>query len=76
MDYESLNNAILELYENLSEVINNLAKALGEIFRETIESLEEYTERQRKPKYKPVLSLVKPYKQPYLKVRARARTNI
>ncbi len=76
MECENLNNSIVELSKNLNEIINNLAEALGEIFRELIKSLEEYKERQTKPRYKPVLSLVKPYNQPHLKVRARARTNI
>lgn len=76
MDYESLNDVIVDVSETLEETINNLAETFNDIFRELIKSLEDYTERQAKPKYKPVLKLGNTYKQPYLKVRAIARSNI
>lgn len=76
MDCEYFNNSIVEISKRIYELTSNLAKTLGEVYRELIEHLEKQKEKQIRLKYKPVLNLVKPYSQPYLKVRARARTNI
>lgn len=76
IDYDSLNKAI----EDITDVIKRLANALGEILCEVAEKvgeiLGEYIKKANKPKYKLVKSLIKPYKQPFLKVRYRARANL
>ena len=73
-----------EAIEELADELRDYFKTLGEIIRDTIEKLgeifnditEKYGEISKKPKFKPVKSLIKPYKQPFIKVKARARTNI
>lgn len=71
MDNEQLN------LEEFGEAIGNLAKALGELIREVAEKIMELIGKPKnKVKYKPVKSLIKPYKQPFIKVRYRARANL
>jgi hypothetical protein len=73
-----------EAIEELADELRDYFKTLGEIIRDTIEKLgeilnditEKYGEISKKPKYKPVKSLIKPYKQPLIKVRYRARANL
>jgi hypothetical protein len=76
MDSEQLNKALEEFsrsvkqaFEALGELIRELAEKIGEI-------LEECKKSQNKVKYKTVKSLIKPYKQPFIKVRYRARDNL
>lgn len=75
IDYETI--------EKLAESIREIAYRLGEIIGDTIEKLgdilgniSEKYELYKKPKFKFVKSLIKPYKQPFIKVKARARANI
>ncbi len=75
IDYEAI--------EKLAEELGDYFKRLGEIIRDTIEKLGEILsdiaekyELYKKPKFKPVKSLIKPYKQPFIKVRYRARANL
>jgi hypothetical protein len=72
IDYEAI--------EKLAESIREFAKRLGEIISEIAEKLgeflKEYKEKANKPKYKFIKSLIKPYKQPFIKVRYRARANL
>jgi hypothetical protein len=73
-----------EAIEELADELRDYFKTLGEIIRDTIEKLgeilsdiaEKYGEISKKPKFKPVKSLIKPYKQPFIKVRYRARANL
>lgn len=72
IDYEAI--------ERLADELRDYFKTLGEIIRDTIEKLGEilkkYGKISKKPKFKPVKSLIKPYKQPFIKVRYRARANL
>ena len=75
IDYEAI--------EKLAEIIRDTIERLGESIRDTIEKLGEILsdiaekyELYKKPKFKPVKSLIKPYKQPFIKVRYRARANL
>lgn len=72
IDYEAI--------EKLAESIREFAYRLGEIIGEIVEKLgkiiDEFKEKDSKPKFKPVKSLIKPYKQPFIKVRYRARANL
>lgn len=73
-----------EAIEELADELRDYFKTLGEIIRDTIEKLgeilsditEKYGEISKKPKFKPVKSLIKPYRQPFIKVRYRARANL
>lgn len=66
-----------ELFRRLGEVIG---KFINDNINEIIERLKEAIDKSLqygdKPKYKPVKSLIKPYKQPFIKVRYRARANL
>lgn len=59
-------------------MVNNMAETLAEALERVIEMLNSFTVEKIKPrpKYKPVKSLIKPYKQPYIKVRQRSRSNL
>lgn len=65
IDYEAI--------KKLAESIREFAKKLGEILSEVAEKLGKII---GKTKFKPVKSLIKPYKQPFIKVRYRARANL
>ncbi len=80
MDDKTPNEAIakigLELargFQQIGEALAEAAEKIGEIIREFVEILRTAKPRQ---KYKPVKSLVKPYKAPYIKIRYNARSNI
>ena len=79
-DFELTEEVIKKAVEDLSELFRSLGEVIGKALDEVVERLKEllsdkaiYRER---PKYKPVKSLVKPYKQPFIKVRYRARANL
>ena len=76
MDNEQLNKGL----EEFRRSVRQACEALGELIREVAEKigeiLEECKKSQNKVKYKPVKSLIKPYKQPFIKIKARARANL
>lgn len=80
IDYE----AIKKLADELGELFRRLGEVIGKFINdninEIIERLKEAIDKSLqygdKPKYKPVKSLIKPYKQPFIKVRYRARANL
>ena len=74
IDYE----AIERLADELSDVFRQIGEYLVEVFEKIGECLGEAIKiyKQNKTKYKPVKSLIKPYKQPFIKVRYRARANL
>ena len=79
-DFELIEDAIEKAIEDLKEGFRVLGEFIGETLDDVVERLKEllsdkaiYIER---PKYKPVKSLIKPYKQPFIKVRYRARANL
>lgn len=76
IDYE----AIKRLADELGELFRRLGEVIGKFINEIIERLKEGIDKSLqygdKPKYKPVKSLIKPYKQPFIKVRYRARANL
>jgi len=71
IDYE----AIEKLAESIREFAYRLGEILGEIAEKIGEFLDDFTET-KKPKYKFIKNLIKPYKQPFIKVRYRARANL
>ena len=64
---------VSEGIQKLGEVISEIAERIGEIIDEFAETMRKAKLRQ---KYKPVKSLIKPYKEPYIKIRYRARANL
>ena len=80
IDYETIE----KLADELDELFRRLGEAIGKFINdninEIIERLKEEIDKSLqygdKPKYKPVKSLIKPYKQPFIKVRYRARANL
>lgn len=65
--------AVDEFIENFKKALSETAEALGEALDGLKDAMIKATNR---PKYKPVKSLIKPYKQPFIKVRYRARANL
>lgn len=65
--------AVEEFIENFKKALSETAEALGEALDGLKDAITKATDR---PKYKPVKSLIKPYKQPFIKVRYRARANL
>lgn len=68
--------AIKELASNIKEFLNKLGEIIGDLAEKVGEIIGEYIKNQNKPKYKPVKSLIKLYKPPFIKVRYRARANL
>lgn len=64
---------ITEGIQKLAEEINKFAEKVGEVITGVIEILKKSKPR---PKYKPVKNLIKPYKEPFIKIRYKARTDI
>lgn len=75
IDYEAIKKLADELKDyfiRLGEIIRDTVEKLSEILSDIAEKYEPY----KKPKYKLVKSLIKPYKQPFIKVRYKARANL
>ena len=66
---ERLYDAMMDFARKVGEIIGEIAEKLGEIIAEKLGETNN-------PKYRLVKSLVKPYKQPFIKVRYRARDNL
>jgi len=64
---------ISEGMQKVGEVISEAAEIIGELIREVVEIMRKAKPR---PKYKPVKSLIRPYRQPFIKIRYRARANL
>ena len=79
-DYEKVGRLIADSVENISESIQKLGEAISEVAEIIGEVISEVVEilRKAKPrkKHKLVKSLIKPYKEPYIKIRYRARANL
>lgn len=85
IDYEwilskELKDTLTEFAEAVEEFIESFKKALSETAEKLGEALDGLKDAMIKetnrPKYKPVKSLIKPYKQPFIKARYRARANL
>ena len=75
IDYEAIEKLADDLRDcfiRLGETIRDMIEKLSEILSDIAEKYEPY----KKPKFKLVKSLIKPYKQPIIKVRYRARANL
>lgn len=75
LDHEAIEKLADELrvcFRKLGEMLGEIAEKLGEILGEWANNMDKL----EKPKYKPVKSLIKPYKQPFIKTRYRARANL
>lgn len=74
-NYEELEEAICtigEALEKITEAIWEFVEAVGKVIGEAIETIKDlYID---KPKYSFVKKLGKKYKQPFLKIRYRARS--
>ena len=64
---------ITDGFQKVAEEINKFAEKVSEVIAEVIEILKKSKPR---PKYKPVKSFIKPYKEPFIKIRYKARANI
>lgn len=69
MNYETITECLTETFNKISDLIKEVAEILKELIREL--NKPHYFD-----KYKQVKSLIKPYKQPFIKVRYNARANI
>jgi len=67
-DIEDFANKFQEFFNDICEVIKTIADKIAEIIRDNI--------KKEKPKYKLIKSLIKPYKQPIIKIKAKARSNL
>lgn len=77
IDYEEiLADELCELFRRLGEAIGEFFDDINEIIERLKEAIDKSLQYGDKPKYKPVKSLIKPYKQPFIKVRYRARANL
>lgn len=76
MDNSNLIKAIENIKDNLREYIKQLGEIIGELAKKIVEISRDHIESQDKPKYKLVKSLIKPYKQPIIKIKAKARSNL
>lgn len=77
LNYEELEEAcctIGEALEKITEAIWEFAEAVGKIIGEAIEIIKELYIDNSKPKYSFVKKLEKKYKQPFIKIRYRARS--
>ena len=77
LDYEVIEEAccaIGEALEKITEAIWEFAEAVGKIIGEAIEIIKDLYIDKCKPKYSFVKKLEKKYKQPFLKIRYRARS--
>lgn len=63
--FYDLRNAINELARRIGEIMGDLAEVIGRILNGNI-----------KNEYKFVKKLIKPYKQPLIKIKAKARSNL
>ena len=68
-DIADMSAKFQEFFNDLCEVIREIAEKIGEILRDKLKI-------QEKPKYKFIKSLIKPYKQPFIKIKAKARSNL
>ena len=80
MDDLTINNdtieAIAKLADNLKELFNVLGEIIGDFVEKIWEILDAIEKPLNKPKYAFIKSNIKPYKEPYIKVKYRARANI
>ena len=63
--FYDLRNAINELARRIGEIMGDLAEVIGRILNGNI-----------KNEYKFVKKLIKPYEQPIIKIKAKARSNL
>lgn len=65
-----------EAFYNLRNAINELVRRIGEIIGDLAEIIGKKLSGNIKNNYKFVKSLIKPYKQPFIKIKAKARANL
>lgn len=77
LDYEVIEEACYTIgyaLEKITEAIWEFAEAVGKAIGEAIEIIKDLYIDNSKPKYSFVKKLGKKYKQPFLKIRYRARS--
>lgn len=77
LDYEVIEEACYAIgyaLEKIAEVISEFAYEVGKVIGEAIEIIKDLYIDNNKPKYSFVKKLGKKYKQPFLKIRYRARS--
>lgn len=65
-----------ETFYNLRNAINELVRRIGEIIGDLAEKIRKILSENTKSNYKFVKKLIKPYKQPFIKIKAKARANL
>lgn len=70
---EAIGGEIQDSIYQLTSCIADMTEILRELVQEIIKSVKKV---QNKPKYKFIKNLYKPYKQPFIKVKAKARSNL
>ena len=82
IDYEKLNNLTNQLIKEIKDVNTSLEKIrqdIVKIIRELVEKIKEVIDKVfnlEKTKYPFIKKIIKPYKQPFIKIKARARANL
>ena len=78
IDYEAIIDfeAIEKLADSLKEFFYKLGEFIGDLVEKVREIIDAIEKPLNKPKYAFIKSNIKPYKEPYIKVRYRARANI
>lgn len=73
---EELNvEEIVKAKEMLIDMIKKMCDEIADVIKNAIEIISKELKIDEKPKFRFVKSLIKPYKQPFIKIRHRARTN-
>lgn len=63
-------------FYDLRNAINELARRIGEIMGDLAEIIDKILKGNIKNVYKFVKKLIKPYEQPFIKIKAKARSNL
>lgn len=70
---EAIGGKIQDTIHQLTSCITDMTERLRELVQEIIKTVKKV---QNKPKYKFIKNLYKPYRQPFIKVKAKARSNL
>ena len=75
-DYSDIADTLEEIGECIGNMINTICEIIGDCIEVINKLLNEKDISYPKTKYKPVKSLIKPYKEPFIRVRYRARSKL
>ena len=71
-----MEDKLLELSNQLNECLKNITKVFEKLVKTIDKVFKEYLKSKDKQKYKMVKTLIKHYEQPYINVKAKARSTI